>query len=317
MAAECARLPSSPPSNGVPRPSMSPRRWAVRIALALLSAGVLHYAVLGFRAQHMPPRPHAAVVTEDTDAMFAELVTRPNDDPSPSSYPAEPISPVDAEDAEGNAEEGGHERLSAETLRILAELPRGPYVKDVYPIRTMRAFLELAEAEIKRAGVDTCRDRLGVPLIREWAKTAKSSCKVSDRGTELRSSITPAEAEVTGTPARQRRDIAGRYAAVNSEEREGKPETHDLEPGSGSITCFNPKDGRGSSWWVMGSYPCLSTGLETSGNASRFVTPLDCTLPKSRHKSALANILDHGEVECKEWVNTTTVLVHRRDEWNP
>lgn len=309
MTAEYTRVPSSPPSNGTrsPRPTASPRRWALRIVLALFGAVVLHYAVLGFRAQHMAPRPHVPVVTEDSDGIFAELVTGPSDSPSP---------PVDSSDfeqvAEGEATEE-EDRLSAETLQILGSLPRGAYVKDMYPIRTMRAFLELAELEIKRAGVDTCRDRLGVPLITEWAKTGKAACRAPERGTgtELRSSITPADSEVTGTQARQGRDLARRAISTRSEEERDPRE-------QGSITCLNPKDGRGSSWWAMGSYPCLSTGLQTWGNASRFATPLDCTLPRSRDKYALANLLDdRSEVQCKEWVNTTTFLVHRRDEWNP
>lgn len=307
MTAEYTRIPSTPGVPGV-RPS-HPRRWAVRIALVLAAVVVLHYAALGFRVQHMSPRPHAPVVTEDADAIFAELVAKPSGNPAPTDSPE---SPIVADEVTEEVEEGGEEKLSAETLKGLAELPRGPYVKDVYPIRTMRAFLELAELEIKRAGVDTCRDRLSVPLIREWAKTGKAACKSSHHGSELRSSITPGDAEVTGTHVPQARD-AGQ--ASKEVEREVKAETH-LEPGS--ITCFNPKDGRGSSWWAMGSYPCISTGLQTSGNASRFATPLECTLPRSRDKYALANLLDdRTETQCKDWVNVTTFVVHRRDEWNP
>lgn len=313
MTAEYTRIPSVPGVPGV-RPC-SLRRWVVRIALALAAVVVLHYAALGFRAQHMAPRQHAPVVTEDVDAIFADLVSRPSDRPAPTdSIEPEGGIGIEGEEGEGGANEGEEDGLSAETLKVLAELPRGPYVKDTYPIRTMRAFLDLAELEIKRAGVDTCRDRLGVPLIREWAQTGKTTCKSSHHGLELRSSITPADAEVTGTHG-QTRDAA-RLAVERSEEKREVPETHKLEPGS--ITCFNPKDGRGASWWAMGSYPCISAGLQTSGNASRFATPLDCTLPRSREKYALANLLhDHTDTQCKDWVNVTTFIVHRRDEWNP
>lgn len=323
MTAEYSRVPSAP---GV-RPSTSPRRWALRAALALAGVVVLHYAVLGFSARHMSA-PRAPVVTEDAEALFAELESVP-DAPFPEPPPA--TGGVAAVGVDEGAEEETEEpqdspepeRLSAETLRVLAELPRGPLVQDVYPVRTMRAFLELAELEIRRAGADTCRDRLGAPLVRDWAATGRRVCRPAGREAELRSSITTPDSESTlafdldSGRARRAEAISARRRsdAASVESREQK-ETHELEPGS--ITCFNPKDGRGSSWWAMGSYPCVSTGLQTSGNASRFATPLDCTLPRSRDQYALANVLDGGQaVQCAEWVNTTTLLVHRRDEWNP
>lgn len=325
------------------------RRWVLLSALTLFGIILLHYAILGFRTAHLPPRQRVPIVTE-AEEIFAELSNTPDSVP-PTDLPSTEDPQSQGQDGpEDDSEEkvDGKVGLSADTLHVLSNLPRGPYVKDAYPIRTMRAFLELAEREIKLAGVETCQDRLSSPLVRDWATTGRQVCRRQTREAELRSSLSPvsaAEGEPTARSGRERRNeaISQRRRGRDSTERkedlevtrtgdvlkergqkigrdsneaqERRTETHHLEPGS--ITCFNPKDARGSSWWTLGSYPCISTGLETSGNASRFSTPLECSLPRSREKYALANVLDHREVECSEWVNTTTVLVHRRDEWNP
>lgn len=273
-------------------------RWALRAVLALALAALVHYAALGFRAAHLTSAPPP--VPPDDDTISADAGGT-----DPDSEGGDPT---------GFADFAGL-GLSAGTRAVLAALPRGPYVRDAYPVRTMEALLELAEAEIRAAGVETCGDRLGVPLLEAWATTGRDVCG-SEGARELRlrssdSSSAPCPGEDASEPDSDtegplRRSVLHYPPSPNPGPR-----------GEAAITCFDAKDARGSSWWPAGAYPCLSSGLESGGNLSHWTAARECQLPRTRDRAALANTLSVGEPTCEHWEDVTTVLVPRRDAWNP
>lgn len=265
--------PFRPGDSGMARRSSS--RWILRAVLAAALVVLGYYAAIGFRISHLDRSP----VRQAT--------------PQPPPAEAEAVSAPNAEEPNSEPEDPTGLGLTPETLSVLLSLPTGPYVRDVYPARTMRALLSLSEAEIARSGVDSCGGRLGSSLISAWSSTARSYCKP----------------EPEPGPKREPELRSSRRSLLHDDPQ-------DFERGQQGITCFDPQDGRQSSWWAPGSYPCLSEWLESEGNLSEWRTELECSLPRSREKGALVNHLQRGEGVC-ERKEEAVLVVKRRDQWNP
>lgn len=269
-----AYAPLRPGDTGL-APRRSSTRWVVRAVLGVSLVVLGYYAAVGFRTSHL-----AATSVRKTSTPPADTVI--------STPDAAELSSDETEDPTGLG-------LTPETLAVLLSLPSGPYVRDVYPARTLRAFLSLSEAEIASSpGTEACGGRLGSSLISAWSSTARSCCKPEPERGPVR------EAELRS---------ASRRSLLHDDPQ-------DFERGQQGITCFDPRDGRRSSWWAAGAYPCVSEWLESEGNVSEWRTDLECSLPRSREGGALVNHLEQGESRC-ERREEAVLVVRRRDQWNP
>ena len=157
----------------------------------------------------------------------------------------------------------------------------GTFFRDTYPIRSMLAFWELAEKEVKEKGLDTCKGQLSAELIDAYHRSHMTYC--------LPNSDDPTSSSIHCAPVH--RDAFSKwwpYPAAPCLSTNIRPVPGD-ERKFTAAGCSITSDG---------------AVLREEMDHERFLG------------SDLARV-DPAPTPCREVLNRTAIVIGRQDQWNP
>lgn len=230
-------------------------KWIAGLLFSLL---VLHYAILG-------AWPHSSYA-----AHFRDL-----DD---STVQAEYVAASTAAEA------------MLEQLDPAAGQP-GTFFRDAHPIRSMLAFWELAEKEVKAKNLDTCHGQLSTELIDAYHQSQMAYC--------LPRGSTAVQLASNGTSGAETR-----------------------------IWCMPVQRNAFSKWWPYPAAPCLSTNIRAVQDSERKFVARGCEITddgvhlqdEMKRERFLGSDLESVESDlgtCKDVLDRTVIIIGRQDQWNP
>ena len=168
----------------------------------------------------------------------------------------------------------------------------GTFFRDTRPIRSMLAFFELAEKEVKTRGLDTCDGQLGKELIDAYHRSHMAYClPQGEHSLVPNTSLTAFD-----TPSR--------------------------------IWCAPVHRDSFSKWWPYPAAPCLSTNIRAVADNDRQFRADGCTLTedgeklkdemdKERFLGSDLQKIEADVSQCKEILDRTLIVIGRQDQWNP
>lgn len=200
----------------------------------------------------------------------------------------------------------GYSYNSAKTVDLTGE---GGFYRDMYPIRTMLKYWEIAEREVKERGLDTCDGQLSRGLIDSYVRSELDYCH-------------PPVSFFSPFP------LAGLIV-----ERDGLTvdQDDDTDETASRITCAPAFHDEFTKWWPHAISPCISSNLRPIPDThtqyhsrSCNVTPEGESLKKEmladdqRFIKFVGTNIEEGEAEdCIEHLNRTWIEIPRQDRWNP
>ena len=167
----------------------------------------------------------------------------------------------------------------------------GTFFRDSFPIKTMLAFWELAQKEVKARRLDTCSDQLGKGLIDAYHESVLGYCLPHNAPHQItlhNQSSTYSQSSIWCAPVHR----------------------HDF-----------------SKWWPYPAAPCISTNLRPVAGKQRAFEARGCEITDDGQKlrqemgreKFLGSDLEsvNGDSECTRTLDRTMLVVGRQDQWNP
>lgn len=173
----------------------------------------------------------------------------------------------------------------------------GTFFRDAHPIRSMLAFWELAEKEVKARGLDTCQGQLSKELVEAYHRSQMAYCLPHDASEDI---------HLTSM---------------------GNGSLAELRGGT-SIWCMPVREDGFSKWWPYPAAPCLSVNIRPVQDSERKFRSQGCQLTthgerlkeemdRERFLGSDLDGVDEEITSCKEVLDRTIIVIGRQDQWNP
>ncbi|WWC68932.1 uncharacterized protein I206_102868 [Kwoniella pini CBS 10737] len=184
----------------------------------------------------------------------------------------------------------------------------GTFFRDSFPLKTMIAFWELAEKEVKARSLDTCNGQLGRELIDAYHSSQLGYCVPP--GDSLTDFI---------------------IDPIRNDSRAPHLNTEDVNLVEGtSIFCSTVHRAEFSRWWPYPAAPCVSKNLRTIPNSQseRKFGAAGCEITEEGIKlnnemggerflgTDTEGVAPEND-QCKERIERTLLVIGRQDQWNP
>ncbi|KAK6906892.1 hypothetical protein I204_00305 [Kwoniella mangroviensis CBS 8886] len=186
----------------------------------------------------------------------------------------------------------------------------GTFFRDSFPLRTMLAFWDLAEKEVKARGLDTCNGQLSRELVDAYHSSQLAYC------------VPPGQSLDTFTPVPIRNDTHSHSHSPHWNPEEGVE--------GSTIFCSPVHRSSFSKWWPYPAAPCVSKNLRVIPESERRFRAAGCDITdegvklnvemgRERFLGSDTEKID-GEIDeakCKERIERTLLVIGRQDQWNP